>query len=59
MGINSAYINSSLSNLEINDILLKVKNEDIKSTLYSARKIRINGISKYNIKCKSSSNCSR
>ncbi|WP_338586674.1 DNA helicase RecQ [Clostridium baratii] len=30
MGINSAYINSSLSNLEINDILLKVKNEDIK-----------------------------
>lgn len=30
IGINSAYINSSLSNLEINDILLKVKNEDIK-----------------------------
>ena len=30
MGINSAYINSSLSALEINDILFKVKNGDIK-----------------------------
>ena len=59
IGIQSAYINSSLSNLEINDILGKVKNGEIKILYVAPERLESNEFLTLITQIEYISNCNR